>query len=111
MIYREALILKSPEGIEEDVRTLAQPPLARVSKQLRTETLPIFYGENSFSIRMEGLHPQRFQPQRYRRRVDAAYKRYIAMFEAFSAWGNGAPGTSCIRHIKRISITYDMYLR
>ena len=31
---------------------LPQPPLTRVSKQLRAEALPIFYGENEFNIRI-----------------------------------------------------------
>lgn len=110
MIYREALIPRSPKGIQKDVRALAHPPLARVSKQLRAESLPILYGDNSFSIRIGALSDERFQLQQCRRRVDAAYKRYIAMFEAFSASGDGAPGTSCVHHIKRVSITYEQHL-
>lgn len=115
MIYREALIPRTPEGIKKDVRTLAQPPLARVSRQLRAESVPIFYGENLFSINIEalsvGFHVQQYRRAvEARRQVEAAYKRYVAMFEAFSAWGSGAPGTSYISHIKRISITYHQHL-
>lgn len=110
IIYREALVPRTPKGIKEPVCTLAHPPLARVSKQLRAESLPVFYGENQFFINIDALHTQQVFLKDRRREVDAAYQRYVATFEAFSAWGSGAPGTSCIRHIKDISVIYRQYL-
>ncbi|KAK2614121.1 hypothetical protein N8I77_000975 [Diaporthe amygdali] len=109
MVYREALVPTTPEGLKEDLCSLAQPPLARVSRQLRAEAIPIFYGENDFVIRIENHSIRPVFNQERRRGVDVAYKRYIAMFEAFSASGSDGPGTSCISHIKSILVTYDHY--
>lgn len=53
MIYREALAPTMPSGLKPIVLTLAHPPLARVNKQLRAESLPIFYGENHFYINIK----------------------------------------------------------
>lgn len=107
IIYREALSPTMPSGLKQVVLTLAHPPLARVNKQLRDESLPIFYGENNFYINIKARSTQRPLGQRFCRGLGFPFERYVAMFEAFSAWGSGGPGTSCIRHVKSIRIHYD----
>lgn len=53
LIYRLAVVQKSNSNWGSDCYTLVPPAIARVSKQIRTEVLPIFYGENSFDISMD----------------------------------------------------------
>lgn len=55
MIYRHVLDIQSKETRwEYVVESLRQPALTRVSKQIRDETLPIFYGENEFVVDVPG---------------------------------------------------------
>jgi hypothetical protein len=52
-IYRSAVVQKSKSHWPSDYYTLVPPAIAQVSRQIRTEVLPIFYGENSFRIAMD----------------------------------------------------------
>lgn len=77
--------------------TFVQPAFTRVSKQLREEALPIYYGENVFKISIPRL-------SRYDRK-DTWY-RFIKMFRVFSTTGTGAPGTSWLRFVRNVFISY-----
>lgn len=49
-IYREVLVPALDDDNHGHVISLAQPGLTRTSRQIRNETLPIFYGQNHFTI-------------------------------------------------------------
>ncbi|KUL89208.1 hypothetical protein ZTR_03619 [Talaromyces verruculosus] len=53
IIYRLAVVNQSKSCWVSDYYTLVPPAIAQVSKQIRTEVLPVFYGENSFRIDMD----------------------------------------------------------
>ena len=42
--------------VEEAWNSAKQPPLTRVSRQIRSETLPIFYGSNRFSFEVSAAN-------------------------------------------------------
>lgn len=49
-IYHEVLVPALDDDNHGHVISLAQPGLTRTSRQIRNETLPIFYGQNHFAI-------------------------------------------------------------
>ncbi|KAJ4397098.1 hypothetical protein N0V93_001322 [Gnomoniopsis smithogilvyi] len=66
-IYREALVYiykDKPRPGDQCVRSLKQHPLALVSKQVRHESLDIFYGENHFVLAIPSREARARKPPR-----------------------------------------------
>ncbi|KAF3763951.1 hypothetical protein M406DRAFT_75177 [Cryphonectria parasitica EP155] len=83
--------------VDEDARpktTLVQPPLTCVSRWTRIEALPIYYGENEFSLTIPS--PSSFGA------VDNWY-RFVRMMRVFAAGGPGGKHMTWLRFIKNIS--------
>lgn len=87
------LVLVDSSSSRDWKPNLVQPALTRVSRQSRSEALPLYYGKNQFKliIPTPGCHG----------REDTWY-RTIKMFRVFAAGGDGRPGTSWLRYIQRI---------
>ncbi|OKL59229.1 hypothetical protein UA08_05669 [Talaromyces atroroseus] len=96
MIYRLAVVRKTGKCY-----TLVPPALAQVSKDIRTEVLPIFYGENSFYIHMdidvieyeEGIFPIRTDD-------DSKLEEFLDMCSCLAATGG-------LKFIKVLSMNYS----
>ncbi|KAG8158243.1 hypothetical protein KVR01_012004 [Diaporthe batatas] len=95
-IYRFSLIESSPD---QRIRGLVQPPLARTNRQVRSESLPIYYGNNRFQVEIppKGLM---LEPDHW--------ADFIRMFRVFKAGRvEGRPGTGSLQFLRDISFTQD----
>lgn len=86
-IYRYALV---EDSSADRIKGLAQPPLTRTNKQIRSEALPIYYGQNRFRLDIPAPshdeHPD-------------DWPNFIRMFRAFKGGRSGGRGTGSLRFI------------
>jgi len=62
-IYREALVTDMPLSIDAQQPTsIVEPALMRINRQVRRETLPIYYGENPFYLMVHDLNARVLLP-------------------------------------------------
>ncbi|KAK5682810.1 hypothetical protein LTR17_027376 [Elasticomyces elasticus] len=94
-IWELVLVLPQPLSIGQSSQAprniLQQPPLTRINRQTRSETLPIFYGQNSFLIEDSKLYDKsqmlqcwfRFNinkaAQKYTRKIVYSFRRYTTL--------------------------------
>lgn len=90
-IYRYLLVEDPSTG---RIRSLAQPPLTRTNKQVRSEALPIYYGENKFLLRSSRTPIATTDPEEW--------PNFVRMFRMFKAGRIGGRGTGSLRFIRNI---------
>ncbi|ROV92232.1 hypothetical protein VPNG_09655 [Cytospora leucostoma] len=75
-----------------------RPALLHVNKQLRAETLPIYFGGGPWCLSIAGIddHPE-------------DWGAFIKMKEGFTTGPTGQPGASSLSYITRLQVTYDYY--
>lgn len=73
-------------------RTLFQPVLTIVSKQVRAETLPIYYGENTFFLAVHAHSPKQW--------TESARKT----ISSFIGDSDNSPGSSSLRYLKKLNL-------
>lgn len=84
-----------------DYYTLVPPAIAQVSKQIRTEVLPIYYGENSFRIDMDVdviEYDECDVP--VRQADDTSLERFLQMCSCMADTGG-------LGHIKSLTLSYS----
>ncbi|KAJ0116597.1 hypothetical protein J7T55_009747 [Diaporthe amygdali] len=85
-IYRYSLVQSKLSG---SICGFVQPPLTRTNKQIRSEALPIYYGENAFYLRIPYPSPNSRQH----------WADFIRMFRVFSAGGPEGRGSGSLRFV------------
>lgn len=88
-IYRYSLVQSKFSG---SIRGFVQPPLTRTNKQIRSESLPIYYGENEFHLQIPYPSPDSRQH----------WADFIRMFRVFSAGGPEGRGSGSLRFVRRL---------
>lgn len=103
-IYRYSLV-EDPSA--DRIRGLVQPPLTRTNNQIRSEALPIYYGENRFYLIIPAsMHNNRHPDD---------WPNFIRMFRVFKAGRTDGRGTGSLRFIRNIqcrlyeAIHYDCW--
>lgn len=87
-IYRNSLV-EDPSA--NRIRVLVQPPLLRTNKQIRSEALAMYYGENRFVL---------YIPRPSNKQDPDAWPNFIRMFRVFKAGGTGGRGTGSLRFVR-----------
>lgn len=87
-IYRYSVV-EDQSGYR--IRSLMQPPLTCVSRQIRLETLPMYYGQNRFLLSITHKTAKRYRK---------AWPDFIRMFRAFEAGRTGGRGTGSLQFIR-----------
>lgn len=83
--------------------TTAQPALTRVNNKIRDESLPIFYNENRFMIKLHDL-VDRCDRSCNDQSSFCAPCRHLKMLGHFSETTTNGPGTSILAFIRNIDI-------
>jgi hypothetical protein len=100
MIYRQAVV-RTGQRWGNDIFTLRPPALAQVSTQVRTEVLPIFYGENSFRIGMD-IDVVEYEEDIFPVRIDDDTK-----LEEFLDMCSSIAATGGLKFINKLSMSYS----
>jgi hypothetical protein len=89
-IYQYCLVEPSLRHCE---LSLAQPPLTRTNRQIRSEALPIYYGGNRFYLKIptEPVVGEKDD-----------WADFIRMFRVFKASRTGGPGTGSLRFMRNV---------
>lgn len=89
-IYRYSLV-EAPSA--DRIEGLAQPPLTCTNVQIRSEALPIYYGENRFQLNI---------PAPPWTSEEDDWPDFIKMFRVFKAGRSGDRGTGSLRFIQNV---------
>ncbi|POS78334.1 hypothetical protein DHEL01_v203264 [Diaporthe helianthi] len=92
-IYQYSLV-ERPSRAALRIKGLAQPPLTRTNRQVRSEALPIYYGNNRFEI----IIPDKQPMNKYDGWAD-----FIRMFRVFKAGRSAGPGTGSLQYLRNIT--------
>lgn len=90
-IYRYSLV-KRPSA--NPILGLVQPPLTRTNRQIRSEALPIYYGNNEFVLEI--------LPESWKDDTDC-WANVIRMFREFKAGRTGGRGTGSLQSIRHLT--------
>ncbi|KAL1847799.1 hypothetical protein Daus18300_013841 [Diaporthe australafricana] len=98
-IYRHALV-QAERGQRPGDRIcgLSQPALTRANKQIRSEALPIYYGQNFFQLNIASSMGEC---------VPNDWSSFVRMFSVFKAGRTGGWGTGSLQFIQDIECRID----
>lgn len=80
------------------IRSLVQPPLTHVNRQVRSEALPIYYGNNRFEIKIPPRPPMKERDD---------WADFIRMFRVFKAGRTAGPGTGSLQFLRNVSCIHS----